>query len=105
MREWQVEFFEAMKTSFNQYLQQQLKRPAIRKAFEEEREMLNIGMALAKQRQKKGWSQREVARRLGTSAPQISRTERMPDHSNVKTLRRYARELGMKLNFKLVPVK
>ena len=91
-----------MKTSFDRYLEQELKKPAVRKAFEEEREMLNIGLALAKERQKKGWSQRDMAKRVGTSAPQISRTERTPEHTNVQTLQRYAEALGMKLNMKLV---
>jgi ribosome-binding protein aMBF1 (putative translation factor) len=91
-----------MKTAFDRYLKQELKKPAVRRAFEEERAMLNIGLALAKERQKKGLSQREIARRIGTSAPQISRTERSPEHSNVQTLQRYAKALGMKLDMKLV---
>lgn len=92
-----------MKTSFDQYLARELKKPAFRKVFKEERAMLNIGLALARERQKKGWSQREMAKRLGTSAPQISRTERAPEHANIQTLQRYAKALGMKLSLELLP--
>jgi ribosome-binding protein aMBF1 (putative translation factor) len=91
-----------MKSSFDRYLQDQLKKPKVRKAFEEERKVLRIGLALAEARKKKGLSQREMARRLGTSAPQISRTERRPEHSTVQTLEKYAHAVGMELDFRLV---
>jgi HTH-type transcriptional regulator/antitoxin HipB len=91
-----------MKGSFDKYLEKQLKKPTVRRAFEEERTMLNIGIALAKERKKKGLSQRQIAKQIGTSAPQISRTERKPEHANVYTLLRYAKAVGMKLDLKLV---
>jgi ribosome-binding protein aMBF1 (putative translation factor) len=91
-----------MKGSFDRYLERQLKKPRVRRAFDEERAMLNIGMALTKQRKKQGLSQHEIARRIGTSAPQISRTERKPEHANVHTLQRYAEAVGMRLDVRLV---
>jgi len=91
-----------MKGSFDRYLEQQLKKPTVRRAFEEETTMLNIGIALAKERKKKGLSQRQLAKQIGTSAPQISRTERRPERANVYTLLRYAKAVGMKLDVRLV---
>lgn len=91
-----------MRSSFERYLQAQLKKPKVRKAFEKERKILRIGLALAEARKKHGLSQREMARRLGTSAPQISRTERRPEHSTVQTLENYAHAVGMELDFRLV---
>lgn len=91
-----------MKGSFDEYLRQQLKHPKVRRAFEEERAALQIGVELARKRKKMGLSQRQLASKIGTSAPQISRTERRPEHSNVRTLRRYAAAVGMKLDVRLV---
>jgi predicted transcriptional regulator len=91
-----------MKTSWNVYLQRQLRKPKVKKAFEEEKRVLNIGMALARQRKRKGLTQQRVARLIGTSAPQVSRTEHRPEHANVQTLIRYAEAVGMTLDMKLI---
>ncbi len=91
-----------MKSSWDTYLGQQLKKPTVRRAFEEEKRVLNIGIALAKERKRKGFTQEQVARQIGTSAPQVSRTERKPERANVQTLMRYADAVGMVLNMRLV---
>jgi len=70
-------------------LERQLKKPHVRKAFEEEERVLNIGIALAKQRKRKGLTQEQVSRQMGTGAPQVSRTERKPKRANVQTLFHY----------------
>jgi ribosome-binding protein aMBF1 (putative translation factor) len=91
-----------MKSSWDTYLEQQLKKPRVKRAFEDEKKVLNIGIALARERKRKGMTQEEVARQIGTSAPQVSRTERRPEHANVRTLARYADAVGMKLDMRLV---
>jgi len=91
-----------MKSSWDAYLEQQLKKPKVRRAFDEENRVLNIGIALARQRKRRGLTQEEVARQMGTSAPQVSRTERKPERTNVQTLMRYADAVGMTLDMKLV---
>jgi len=91
-----------MKSSWDGYLEQQLKKPRVARAFKEEKRVLNIGIALAKQRKRKGLTQEEVARQMGTSAPQVSRTERRPERANVQTLMRYAQAVGMRLHVNLV---
>jgi predicted transcriptional regulator len=91
-----------MKTSWDVYLEQQLRKPKVKKAFTEEKRVLNIGMALARQRKRKGLTQEEVARQIGTSAPQVSRTEHKPEHASVQTLMRYAEAVGMTLDMKLI---
>jgi DNA-binding XRE family transcriptional regulator len=55
---------------------------------------LNIGVALADQRKKMGLTQEAIAKKIGSSAPQVSRTERRPEHSNIRTLVRYAAAVG-----------
>ncbi len=91
-----------MKRSWDGYLEQQLKKPNVAKAFDEEKRVLRIGITLARQRKRKGLTQQEVARHMGTSAPQVSRTERRPERANVYTLMRYADVVGMKLNVNLI---
>jgi len=54
------------------------------------------------ERKRKGLTQEEAAREIGTGAPQVSRTEHKPEHSNVRTLMRYATAVGMTLDMKLV---
>ena len=91
-----------MKSSWDVYLGQQLRKPKVREAFEEEKKVLNLGVALAQERKRRGLTQEDVAKKIGTSAPQVSRTERKPEHTNVQTLMRYAEALGMTLDVKLV---
>jgi DNA-binding XRE family transcriptional regulator len=94
-----------MKTEWDSYLDQQLANPAIRQAYEEETKVLSIGMELAKQRKRAGMTQAELAKKIGTSTPQLSRTERRPENVNMRTLIRYAEAVGMNLDIRLVAKK
>ena len=80
-----------MKTAWDSYLDQQLTNPSIRQAYEEETKVLSIGVQLAK--------------KIGTSTPQLSRTERRPENVNMRTLIRYAEAVGMNLDVRLVAKK
>jgi HTH-type transcriptional regulator/antitoxin HipB len=91
-----------MKTAWDSYLDQQLTDPSVRQAFEEETKVLSIGLQLANQRKKKGLTQAELAKKIGTSTPQLSRTERRPENVNMRTLIRYAEAVGMNLDVRLV---
>jgi DNA-binding XRE family transcriptional regulator len=91
-----------MKTGWDRYVKQQLKTPAARKAYEEETKALSIGLQLANQRKRKGLTQAQVAKKIGTSTPQLSQTERRPENVNMRTLIRYAEAVGMDLDIKLV---
>jgi DNA-binding phage protein len=91
-----------MKTAWDRYVKKQLKTPAVRQAFEEETKALTIGLQLANQRKRKGLTQAQVAKKIGTSTPQLSRTERRPENVNMRTLMRYAEAVGMDLDIKLV---
>ena len=91
-----------MKNSWDAYLKRQLRKPKVKKAFEAEKKVLSIGITLARERKRKGLTQQEVARKIGTSAPQVSRTERKPEHVNMQTLMRYADAVGMTLDMRLV---
>ena len=92
-----------MKTDWNNYLKKQLKDEGFRRVFEQEMKALEIGITLAKERRRRGLSQEHVAARMGTSAPQLSRTERSPERANKKTLIRYADAMDMELHLVLRP--
>ena len=91
-----------MKTAWDSYLDQQLSNPSVRQAFEEETKVLSIGVQLANQRKRQGLTQAELAKKIGTSTPQLSRTERRPENVNMRTLIRYAEAVGMILDVRLV---
>jgi DNA-binding XRE family transcriptional regulator len=89
-------------TNWDAYLKRQLKNPKVRQTYDAEMKMLHLGLQLAEQRKRQGLTQSEVARRIGTSAPQLCRTERRPERANMSTLLKYADALGMGLDVKLV---
>ena len=91
-----------MKTAWDSYLEEQLADPMVRQAFEEETKVLTIGVQLANQRKRQGLTQAELAKKMGTSTPQLSRTERRPENVNMRTLIRYAEAVGMSLDVRLV---
>lgn len=91
-----------MTTTWDRYVKKELRKPAVRRAYEEETRVLKIGLELANQRRRRGLTQAEVARRIGTSAPQLSRTERRPENANMRTLMRYAAAVGMDLDIRLI---
>jgi DNA-binding XRE family transcriptional regulator len=94
-----------MKTAWDSYLDHQLTNPSVRQAFDEETKVLSIGIQLAKQRRRQGLTQAELAKKIGTSTPQLSRTERRPENVNMRTLIRYAEAVGMNLDVRLIAKK
>lgn len=91
------------KTDWTRFLEEQQRSPIFREAFERESRALQIGLALARRRNELQLSQQAIAERMGTSAPQVSRTENTPEHANLQTLLRYAQAVGMDLEFVLTP--
>jgi predicted XRE-type DNA-binding protein len=91
-----------MKTAWDEFVEEQLHDPVVRATYEEEVRLLAIGMELAKHRKLKGLTQAQVASAMGTSTPQLSRTERRPENVTMRTLIRYADAMGMELDVKLV---
>jgi transcriptional regulator with XRE-family HTH domain len=92
-----------MKARWDDYLKSQLADDEFREAYERELKVLEIGVAFANERRKRGFSQERMASKLGTSAPHLSRTEHSPEHANVKTLLRYADAMDLELRFVLRP--
>lgn len=91
-----------MTTEWDRYKKKELRKPAVRRAYQEETQVLKIGLQLADQRRRKGLTQAALAKKIGTSAPHLSRTERRPESANMRTLMRYAAAVGMGLDVRLI---
>jgi transcriptional regulator with XRE-family HTH domain len=81
-------------TSFDRYLDAQLKDPAFARRFRQVGQAWDVALQIAALRERAGLSQRELAKRVKTSQQQISRLEspQYEGHS-LSMLRRVAREL------------
>ncbi len=53
------------------------------------------GERIARARKGKGLTQKQLGEQLGLPQSQISRIERRPDHTTVRTLKRIAKALGV----------
>ena len=80
---------------FDDYLKEQLKNPAVRKAYEEEGVYVELAIQVSRLRTKLGLSQRQLAQRMHTSQQMISRLENPQNDSlSLRTLIKLARALG-----------
>jgi transcriptional regulator with XRE-family HTH domain len=96
--EFTVEFYEPdMKrpTNFDRYLEGQIKRPNFTEKFRKAGKAWDLAIQLVSLRKKAGLSQKELAKRVGTSQQQISRLE-SPSYEghSLSMLRRVAEVLG-----------
>lgn len=83
------------KTNFDRYLDDQLRDPAFAARFKDAGEAWDVAMQIAALRKEAGLSQRELAKRVGTSQQQISRLE-SPGYEghSLSMLRRVAQVMG-----------
>ncbi|MBW1801344.1 MAG: ADP-ribosylglycohydrolase family protein [Deltaproteobacteria bacterium] len=83
------------RTNFDRYLQDQLKDPDFAARFKKAGEAWDLAIQLAALRKESGWSQKELAIRVGTSQQQISRLE-SPNYEghSLSMIRRVAEALG-----------
>ncbi len=92
--------------TFQERLREDLKDPEFRKYFEEERQALALAMKIARLREKKGLSQKELAKLMGTSQQAISRIESGEyEGFSLKTLEKVAEATGTRLKIEFVPVR
>jgi len=90
------------KTNFDVYLEEQLKDKEFAKRFRKAGEAWDVAIQLAQLRRKTGLSQKELAKRVGTSQQQISRLE-SPSYEGhtLSMLRRVAEVLGAKVRVEI----
>jgi len=90
------------RTSFDLYLGEQLKDTDFKEKFRKAGEALDVAVQLASLRKASGLSQKELAKRVGTSQQQISRLE-SPSYEghSLSMLRRVADVLGATVHVKI----
>jgi len=87
--------------TFEDHLTESLKDPEFRKAWEESEPEYLLSKALIEARLKKKLSQRDLAKKIGTSQAAISRIEGMGGNPSLSLLKRIAKALDGKLQISL----
>jgi DNA-binding XRE family transcriptional regulator len=92
------------RTNFDLYLEEQLKDPDFAERFRKAGEAWEVALQLVSLREKSGLSQKELARKVGTTQQQISRLE-SPSYEghSLSMLRRVARILGATVRVDIRP--
>ena len=92
------------KTNFDTYLEKQLRDPGFAERYRRAGEAWDVALQIATLREKAGLSQKELARRVGTTQQQISRLE-SPAYAghSLAMLRRVAHALGAQVHVVFEP--
>ena len=87
--------------TFQDHLKESLKNPEFRKIWRESDAEYLLAEALITTRLNKKFSQRDLAKKIGTSQAAISRIESMQGNPSLSLLKRIARALDTKLQISL----
>ena len=88
--------------NFRQHKEKLLKNLKVRKEYEKLGPAFQLAQSLIRARLKKGWTQAELARRVGMQQPNIARLEGGNyDRVSLPTLKKIARALGAEIEIKL----
>jgi DNA-binding XRE family transcriptional regulator len=89
--------------TFQSRLREDLKDPEFRAHYQEKRKALNLAIKIAKLRQKKGLSQQQLAKLMGTSQQAISRLESGEyEGFTIKTLEKIAEATGTRVKIEFI---
>src|SRR5512136_1399011 len=89
--------------TFRSRLREDLEDPEFKAHYKEERQALKLAMKIAKLREKRGLSQQQLAKRMGTSQQAISRIESGEyEGFTLKTLEKIAEATGMRVKIDFV---
>ena len=87
-------------TNYDEFEAKLLEKPEIRKEYEALKPKYDMVRILIKRRSKLGMSQTELARRIGTRQPAISRLEKGDYNTTLSTLFRVTEALGLDISLK-----
>ncbi len=90
-------------TSFNTFLEEQKKDPGFKKEYDALEPEFAIVQAMIDARKKSGLTQKELADKTGIAQGDISKLENGSANPSLKTLRRLASGMGMRLKLEFVP--
>ena len=82
--------------NFRDHLKEEMKNPQFKKAFDEEKHLLELGMVITGAREKLGLSQRELAQKSRVTQQQLSKIEN-GYNCNLLTLIKVSSALGLDL--------
>ena len=89
--------------TFKSRLRDELKDPEFKAHYQEEKQALKMAIKIAELREKKGLSQRQLAKLMGTSQQAISRIESGEyEGFTLKTLEKIAEATGMRVKIEFV---
>ena len=89
--------------TFKSRLREDLKDPEFKAHYQEERQAIKLAMKIAKLREKKGLSQQQMAKLMGTSQQAVSRIESGEyDGFTLKTLEKIAEATGTRVKIEFV---
>jgi ribosome-binding protein aMBF1 (putative translation factor) len=89
--------------TFQSRLREELKDPEFKAHYQDERRALKLAMRIAKLREKKGLSQQQLAKLMGTSQQAVSRIESGEyEGFTLKTLEKIAEATGTRVKIEFV---
>jgi len=91
-------------TTFNEFLEEQLKDPEFRTEYDVLEPEFAVVQALIKARKNSGITQKQLSERTGIAQSDISKIENGEANPSLKTLVRLASGMGMKLNLEFKPI-
>lgn len=89
-------------TTFNEFLKEQLKNPAVKAEYDKLEAEFTLIDALIEARAEKGLTQKELAEITGISQGDISRIERGTANPSIRTIQRIATALDKKVQILFV---
>jgi DNA-binding XRE family transcriptional regulator len=90
--------------TFQGRLREDIKDPEFKEHYEEEKQALMLAIKIVELREKKGLSQQQLAKLMGTSQQAISRIESgVYEGFTLKTLEKIAESTGMRVKIEFVP--
>ena len=93
-----------MSTNFEDFLQEQLKDPELRKEYEALQPERAIIQAIIDARRDSGLTQKELSKRTGIAQGDISKLENGNANPSLLTLKRLAEGMGMLLRIEFLPL-
>lgn len=86
-----------MTTTFKQFKTKTLKNPVVKAEYDTLEPEYEVVKTIISQRIKRGWSQTELAKAVGSRQPVISRLERGEGNPSLSTLHKIAKALDLSL--------
>ena len=89
--------------TFQEDLAKRLKNPEFKKEWEDSEVEYQLGRRLIEARLEKNLSQRDLAKKVGTSQAAISRIEGMDGNPSLSVIKRIAAALDLKADIRFLP--